>query len=67
MLGRFRNWAAVKLSATYQPALFYVVSHERSGTHVLINTLVNNAVLHPEYHDSTERAGLDWGAVTWRE
>jgi hypothetical protein len=57
MLGRFRNWAAVTLSATHLPAPFYVVSHERSGTHFLINTLLNNAVLHPEYHDSSEWLG----------
>ena len=57
MIGKLRNWAKVTLSAAHPPAPFYVVSHERSGTHFLINTLLKNAVLKPDYHDSGEWLG----------
>jgi len=57
MIGRFRNWTKSHLSSARQPAPFYVVSHERSGTHFLINTLLKNAVLKPDYHDSGEWGG----------
>jgi hypothetical protein len=57
MLGPLRNWAKVRFSTTRLPAPFYVVSHERSGTHFLINTLLKNAVLRPEYHDTGEWVG----------
>ena len=57
MLGRLRNWVKIRSSATHLPAPFYVVSHERSGTHFLINTLLRNAVLHRGYHDTGEWLG----------
>lgn len=34
--------------------MFYVVTHERSGTHLFINTLIRNTVLLPAYHNLGE-------------
>jgi hypothetical protein len=56
MLGPLRNWAKVRFSTTRLPAPFYVVSHERSGTHFLINTLLKNAVLKPDYEPPCPQA-----------
>jgi len=45
------------LAAAQSPAPFYVVSHERSGTHFLINTLERNTVVRPGYHTAGEWMG----------
>jgi hypothetical protein len=60
-----------------RPAPFYVASHERSGTHFLINTLSKNTALRPEFHGVGEWAGpyisgqknefghIDWLRADW--
>jgi hypothetical protein len=57
MLGPLRNWTKVRFSGRRPASPFYVVSHERSGTHFMINTLLRNAVLHPGFHDTGEWVG----------
>ena len=57
MLGPLRSLVKkAKLSAR-RPAPFYVAAHERAGSHFVINTLIENAVVHPEYYTVPEWAG----------
>jgi hypothetical protein len=58
MSARLRHWVNRARFATARlPAPFYVVSHERSGTHFLINTLEKNALLRPGYYTAGEWTG----------
>jgi hypothetical protein len=58
VLGQLRDWIiGGRFSARGLPAAFYVVGHERSGTHFLINTLSRNAVLRPGDHSAGEWTG----------
>ena len=54
---RIRNAFWVRLFAPRQP--FYVVSHERSGTHYLINTILLNTYV-PQHEGLGIGAGVGW-------
>jgi hypothetical protein len=46
-----------KTATTRRPTPFYVAGHERTGSHFVINTLIANAVVHPEYYTVPEWGG----------
>jgi len=58
VLGPLRTLANKAKSATTRPpASFYVSAHERGGSHFVINTLLRNAVVQPEYYSVPEWHG----------
>ena len=58
MLGPLRSLVNKAKSATTRPpAPFYVAAHERAGSHFVINTLIRNAVVHPEFYSVSEWKG----------